>query len=533
MSKNLTRPICPNCKTHRMHAGETTKGGKIRWHCKYRVDGKRVTCYRTTDPSSPVRNRAGQSAPDPVYKRELEPVSRFIITAAQNYTPVHRKFVAALLRAKRRLKAELLVIPIRYQNPTSVFTEKQKKLDLVFPKVIEKYLWSVRKNLNANLTLLADIKVQPTATEPLMGYEAMTHGESGILAHTKLQMKVVAAPSHRFPKLLTTTGACTLPNYTDSSAGKKGEFHHTLGAVLVEIKGKTFHLRHLNGKNDGSFSDAGTQLTFYPDRIEKMARPLALVMGDTHVDYIDPVVERATFGKGGLIQTLDPEVLVWHDLLDAYSVNPHHKKNPFIAFAKRMQELDDVRREITRAVNFVTDRTTGDRKSVIIASNHNDFVNRYMKDNDWREDPTNAKFYLATALHLIDNSIIGPSGFEMPDPFAYWFKKLAKGGDGANVRVLRRDESYSLGGVELSMHGDIGPSGSRGSARNLRRVGVKSIIGHSHSPCINEGCYQVGTSTSLKLEYNIGPNAWLNTHCVLHANGKRQLISIIDGNWRM
>lgn len=532
MTAKTQGPLCPRCKLRRMTSFQAA-GRPLRWECRYTAGYKTTRCYTTTDPSAPYKAPGGkQVAADPVYKRELEPVSRFIITAAQNYTPVHRKFVASLLRAKRRLKAELLVIPIRYQNPTSVFTERQKKLDLVFPKVIEKYLWSVRKNLNANLTLLADIKVQPTATEPLMGYEAMTHGESGILAHTKLQMKVVASPSHKFPKLLTTTGACTLPNYTDSSAGKKGEFHHTLGAVLVEIKGKIFHLRHLNAKSDGSFSDAGTQLTFHPDRIEKMARPLALVMGDTHVDYIDPTVERATFGKGGMIQTLNPEVLVFHDLLDAYSVNPHHKKNPFIAFAKRMQELDDVRREITRAVNFVTDRTTGDRKSVIIASNHNDFVNRYMKDNDWREDPTNAKFYLATAMHLIDNSVIGPSGFEMPDPFAYWFRKLSKG-DGTNVRVLRRDESYSLGGVELSMHGDIGPSGSRGSARNLRRVGVKSIIGHSHSPCINEGCYQVGTSTSLKLEYNIGPNAWLNTHCVLHANGKRQLISIIDGNWRM
>lgn len=516
-----------------MHKGAKTATGRIRWICRPKIDGRRQVCYSTTDPTAAVRTQIAPVQPDPIYKRELAPVSRYIITAAQNYTPVHRGFVASLLRAKRRLKAELLVIPIRYKNPTSVFTQRQQKLDVLFPKVIEKYLWSIRKNLNANLTLLADIKVQPTATEPLMGYEALTHGESGILAHTKLQMKTVATPSNRLPKILTTTGACTLPNYTDSSAGKKGEFHHTLGAVLVEIQGKTFHLRHLNAKSDGSFSDAGTGLTFSPTGITKMERPLALVMGDTHVDYIDKAVEKATFGKGGIIDVLNPKVLVFHDLLDAYSVNPHHKKNPFLAYAKRSADLDNVKREITRSVNFVTDRTTGDRLSVIIASNHLDFVNRYMKENDWREDPTNARFYLETALHLIDNAVIGPHGFDMPDPYAYWFNKLAKGSGGANVKILGRDESYSLGGVELSMHGDIGPSGSRGSARNLRRVGVKSIIGHSHAPCINEGCYQVGTSTSLKLEYNIGPNAWLNTHCVLHANGKRQLVSIIDGNWRM
>jgi hypothetical protein len=524
-------PLCPRCKIRRMHKNGPAQSGRKRWTCISRAGGKRVLCYKTTDPTAPVRDRNKPVAPDPIYKRELEPVSRFIITAAQNYTPIHRKFVASLLRAKRRLKAELLIIPIRYHNPTSVFSNRARKLDLVFPKVIERYLWSARKNLNPNLILLADIKVQPTASEPLMGYEAITHSESGILGHTKLQMKTVAAPSNRLPKILTTTGACTLPNYTDSSAGKKGEFHHTIGAVLVEIQGKTFHLRHLNAKSDGSFSDAGTGLTFRPDGISKMERPLALVMGDTHVDSIDPAVEAATFGKGGIIETLNPHTLVFHDLLDAYSCNPHHKNNPFMAYAKRQAGRDRIYGEIDRAVQFVVARTKGDRKSVIVASNHNDFVNRYMKDVDWREDPTNARFYLETALHLINNARIDQEGFHMPDPFGFWFAKLARGV--SNARVLKRDESLALGGIELSMHGDIGPNGSRGSARNLRRVGVKSIIGHSHAPCINEGCYQVGTSTSLKLEYNIGPSAWLNTHCVLLANGKRQLISIIDGNWRM
>ena len=38
------------------------------------------------------------------------------------------------------------------------------------------------------------------------------------------------------PKMMMTTGSCTVKNYTDSKAGKKGEFHHTLGFVIIEIK---------------------------------------------------------------------------------------------------------------------------------------------------------------------------------------------------------------------------------------------------------------------------------------------------------
>jgi len=89
-----------------------------------------------------------------------------------------------------------------------------------------------------------------------------------------------------------------------------------------------------------------------------------------------------------------------------------------------------------------------------------------------------------------------------------------------------------VGGIELGMHGNRGLNGSRGSIRNLRRIGVKSVIGHSHCPGIDEGCYQVGTSTRLRLDYNHGASSWLNAHGIVHADGKRQIVVIVDGNWR-
>jgi len=59
------------------------------------------------------------------------------------------------------------------------------------------------------------------------------------------------------------------------------------------------------------------------------------------------------------------------------------------------------------------------------------------------------------------------------------------------------------------------------------------VIGHTHSPGISEGCYQTGTSSLLKLGYTSGPSSWLNTHCSVYSNGKRSLISIIDGKWKL
>jgi hypothetical protein len=307
---------------------------------------------------------------------------------------------------------------------------------------------------------------------------------------------------------------------------RHGEFHHTLGATLVELDGGTFHLRQINALKDGSFIDL--DMAYWPDGMVTNAPPaLALVMGDTHVDFIDPAVDAATID---MTDVLDPKYLVYHDVLDGYACNPHHKGNPFNAIAKAKTSRGDVRWEIERALDFIRKRGDG-RISVVVPSNHNDFLRRWVVSNDWRTDPANAEFYLRVALHMARNTRMGAGGVEYPDPFVFIGREYLK--DNPAYVFLERGESFNLAGVELAMHGDAGPNGARGSRKNLARIGVKSVIGHTHSPGIEEGCYQVGTSTNLRLEYTNGPSSWLNTNCVLYANGKRSLLNVINGNWRI
>jgi len=526
---------CPKCGKKYMWKSNKTPGGRQRWVCATHTSGqqeggeRKEYCYSTTNPEKPVSNRSNNEILDAPrnYSRKLRiGVKRYLITAAQNATPVHAKFWGALLVAAKHMNAEIMVVPLRYKNPTSIWAKSQENEEWWDPKVVP-YLWNQRHAINSNLLLLADLKTQPTASSPLTGFEAITAGESGIIGHTKLQLKVIPAPSHKLPKILTTTGACTKPNYSDSKAGKLGEFHHSLGAVSIEAQGKTFHLRHISANaRSGDFTDLESR---YSDTgVERAPQPEALVMGDTHVDFIDPSVEHATFGKGGIVDTLNPKALVWHDLLDAYAVNPHHIGNPFNAYAKRQSGRDNAGAEVQRAIAFLHRRSRG-RTSYVVSSNHDDFLRRWIVDGNWKTDPTNAEFYLRTALVMLTSTRMGTGGTESPSPFGYWINQTA----GTNIHVVGNHRPLTLAGVELSMHGDRGPNGSRGSIRNLRRIGLRSIIGHSHSPGIDEGCMQVGTSTRLKLEYNNGPSSWLNAHAVLHADGKRQLIFIINGKWRM
>jgi hypothetical protein len=504
--------------------GSHASSGRVRWVCRHNGE----FCYTSTFAGGKdAIARNGKKLKTAVFKRVSSGKSRFIVTAAQNATPVHERFLQALERAAEHLDAEIIVIPIRYKNPTSRWTASQANAE-EWDEAVRPYLCNTRIRLCRNLVVLGDVKTQPTASSPLTGFEAITHGESGILGHTKLQLRTVPTPQHVLPKILTTTGAVTVANYTDSKAGKLGEFHHTLGAVLVELEGGRFHLRQLNADKDGSFYDL---TTFYSSVGIAVDQPVAaVVMGDTHVDFIARHVKAATFGKGGIVETLEPQYLVWNDVLDAYSVNPHHGGNPFIGVAKLQAGRSDVRAEVERAAEFIAENTPKGCESIVVPSNHNDFLARWILNSDWRTNPGAARFYLETALAMVDSARLTESGAEYADPTSYWLRRLLHG---ANVKVLNRGDSFTVHGVEVGLHGDIGPHGSKGSLRNLRRIGARTVIGHSHAPGIDEGAVQVGTSTELVLEYNRGsPSGWMNTHCVIYPNGKRALINIIDGRWR-
>lgn len=500
-------------------------------------------------------------------KRFFRPLAskRYLITSAQNNTEVHEPFFAALKAAAEHLGAELVVIPFRYKNPTGLQPGTDMRLcesvlrrtvryrgqdvetcqrfkfhegpcsyvpdptnELWWDKRLEPFLHNVRKKLNPNLVMAADIKIQPTASSPLTGFESLTGAESCIIGHPKMQFKTVPVPAGRYPKILTTTGACTVRNYSNTKAGALGEFHHYLGALVVEIQGKKFHLRQINADRlDGSFIDLNQ---FYSALGAVPAMPaLGLVMGDTHVRVKDPAVDAATFGPGGMVEVLNPKTLVFHDVFDGETVNPHDVGDPFIAEAKRRAGRQEVRAELQQVVDFLNERAKG-RDVVIVDSNHHDFLRRWMVKTDWRQDLKNADFYLKTAQAMLESARMEAGGAEYADPFTYWVGKL---GCASNVQCLHQDESFQLGGNECGLHGHAGPNGAKGTLKNLSRLGVRTVSGHTHTPGIEEGGYQVGTSSVRRLAYMRGPSSHLNTHCVIYANGKRALLSVVEGSFRL
>lgn len=453
---------------------------------------------------------------------------RYVITAAVNATPVNAPFWRALKRYAAHRNARLVVVPLRYRNPTSIWTAEQGSEDW-WPSEVVPYLYSERVKLHPGLELLADIRTQPTAQQPLNGMDSITAGRSGILAHPRLALTTIPTPQSKLPKIMTTTGACTVESYSPTVAGAKGGHHHTFGACVVELAGGAFHLRHINATPDGSFIDLTHE--YRADAAPRRAAPAsALVLGDTHVDFVDPECDEATFGPGGMVETLRPAAIVLHDVLDCYSVSHHHERDPVLKFAKHHAKRNNVLDEVKRCFDFIDSRIPRNTRCVIVGSNHNEHLGRWIRDTDPRKDPENAIVWAHLYAAMCSAARIGDSGLETVDPFE-WLARTGLARHASTEFVGR--SGLMIEGIEVGMHGDRGPNGARGSRKAMSRIGVKSVIGHSHSPGVDGGCYQTGTSSRLTLEYNAGsPSSWLHTHCVIYSNGKRALLHVVGGAWR-
>lgn len=451
---------------------------------------------------------------------------RFIITSAQNATPIEAAFWKSLLHCQAFYDAHLSVIPYRYKNPTSRWTGSQQNTEF-WAKELQPYLCNQRQSLNKNLVVLGDVKIVPTAKDPLQGFEGFTGAESSIIGHPNLAFTSIATPGHQMAKIMSTTGSCTQLNYTDSRSGRGGEYQHVTGAVLVEVQGGKFWLRHLNANKKGEFIDKNNLFT--PDGVFEAPAPEALVCGDAHVRQMDPTVDKGVFGPKGIVDVLKPKRIIWHDLFDGFSCNPHEKKQPYTLLAKMKAGKNVVADELNETVQFVIDRTPDDCISVIVDSNHDDFLKRWLEDNSWQTVGMNGGTYNELATYMWNETYMTKDNQErIPSPFKYWVDKFKR----KNIICLREDESYSVKGIELGMHGHRGPNGVRGALRNLVKIGVKFVIGHVHGPGIRFGGYAVGLMARLRQGYNKGPSNWLHTMCVVHADpcgGKRQLITIIDG----
>lgn len=445
----------------------------------------------------------------------LSDKKKYIITWGQNSTKVNKEFLNNIKVYSEYINAEIVVIAGRYHNPTSLKkSDKLKKTDYWMPELTP-YLSLNRHDIHQHVSVMSDVKIQATAVNPLSGLEGLSKENSCIFGHPKVHMKPIPVLEGYIPKMIMTTGAITIPNYTDSKAGKKSEFHHQYGFVIVEIQDNEIaHIRQVTAKNSGSFCDLFYKVSNH--KVSKVKNIEAIILGDMHFGNEDQSVISSTLK---IMDSLKPKTVVLHDVFDGYSISHHTINDPFVQFGLENSGRNDLEAEVEYMLaQLQLFERFGD--VIIVRSNHDEHLDKFLKINDWRKMPTtkNSLAYMKYSHMLLTQYSEGNVVGVIPQIINENFPKY---------KCLTTQDSYRIKGIELSQHGDIGGNGSRGSALQFRKLNTKLITAHTHSPSRADSHVCVGTSTKLRLSYNKGASTWLHSHAIIHTDGKIQQIHLL------
>lgn len=471
-------------------------------------------------------------------------VKRYILSSIQNNTDAHVPFVENLVAYAEHIGAEFKVA--RYSYNRSAYGNKSTKADkgpteddtkqLWFDPIFDECICDDRLELAPMLLFCGEMNISPTAKRPLSGLETYAGRRSAIFPHSKFAMESIAGTADDGAKFNYTTGTATLLNYIQKKEGLQAEFHHGFGAVIVEVdhEGDWF-VRQLNADHDGTFYDITPSgvVSVCGGEIVSGAKVAAINWGDLHAEEADREIYELAFGEGGILDTLRPSHQFAHDILDFRSRNHHERANCHQMFKRWRQKTDNVREEVRRVKELLEHIDRDWCTTVVVDSNHDRALERWLRESDYRNDPENAIFFLERQLAQYRAIDAGDSSYH---PLREALRDMGLSRD---FLFLGPDDSFVLcdgddgdGGIEFGMHGHLGPNGSRGTPLGLSKMGRKANTGHTHSAQIVDGLYVAGTMAKLKPDYNKGPSSWSHSFIVTYENGKRTIITCYNGKWR-
>lgn len=444
----------------------------------------------------------------------------YLITAAQNNTLPHASFES--LKTYARLNGvELLVMPIKYTTVLQGRERKEPRFDKAFDgfmlKDTDTWLGGEGCVLVAN-----SAQILPTAKQPINAAERLNTGESiTMVASPRRQMKTLSRQKNGSHRWVYSTGISTLKHYTDSRAGAEAESEHCYGGVLVTVLDGLITHRRLVADEAGIIIDsgmvyAGTDCFTYSEEFEQ--RPV-IVLGDLHCEKMcDDSFKRAL----NFIVANDPQLVVLHDSLDFMSLNHHNRDDWTHLFAMQDRTVLD---DLADVINYLN-KLANEAPLFIVESNHDLAIHSWLVDNryDVRKDAKNARTYHALMLAYIDSINDGCYGdfAKMDLCLKALADELPELSD--NITFGKIDEENLCFGYDVGMHGHVGTGGARGSAVSFKKMRIKTVTGHTHSPFEDHNTVVVGVTGSMEMGYNKGGTTWDRANAIVYPNGTHQLI---------
>ena len=463
-------------------------------------------------------------------------VRYFLLTAAQDDTPVNMPFWRNLIAYRDHLGAELFVGGFTYQK--GLFEDHSVAAG-VFDSEVVPYLHPQIVELAPRLVWYGRANILPTAADPLVGWDTQTRDAWAIFPHAKIALRSIPVMPGRPGKQIMTTGVVTRENYVQRNAGQKAEFHHTIGATVVEVRSDgRFWCRQIAATKDGSFQDLDVVVS--NETVTEGNAVEAITWGDIHIECLDPNVAigawggfSGTFDCGAMVDVLRPRYQFFHDLYD-FTARSHHTRNdPHERVRRIVENQDNVEDAIKMGADFLKRTQRFSTQSVAVFSNHDGLhIEKWLKDPLASLDAANAYYW----HHL--NAVYHKAIRDRDDEFMVHAFALREAGGGLpGVTFLGEGESFLIAQgtapIECGLHAHMGPRGSRGSAASLAKIVERVNAAHVHEPTIKEGAYFAGLSGRVDMPYATrGPGAWHHAHIVTYPNGKRTIVTMLNGRWR-
>lgn len=488
----------------------------------------------------------------------VDKANRFVIITAIADAKPHKNSLKALKKWAKKKKYKILLIPAdnRFSEIDKAF-HNDPDIHVVFGDL----------KLN-NSVFISNVKVQPSVTSPLTGLSSWTqrYNSSIIVGSPKLCLEDVPCVTGRGkPHRLMTTGAITQSNYKSNTRlslkkNAKAEQDHVLSALIIEIEKDNedvYYNRHIEFESNGSFTDLGVRYT--PTGAEQKIKEAVFVLGDLHSigknekafkHFVEKVAPKlAPSGK--------VEIYI-HDFFDGESISHHDQHRMAKCASLSIEDRLSFNKELRQCaedLKYLTSKKHISRVK-IVASNHDDFANRWLDDKRFVADKKNnligcKLFDVAVASYLHRSKpvetvlkLIAEDMCMTVEAVKKNFPNIVKKKTPIQVGVeqhylyptdkvdwMELDKSQKKYGIELAFHGHHGSGGARMNSKTAGNFLGKAITGHTHTANIspNSLVWTVGCLEHLHPEYAKGGNSWSHTSIVAYPSGKRQLLTLING----
>lgn len=465
-------------------------------------------------------------------------IRRFLLTSAQNNTPVNGPMWASLLALAEHYDAGVMVGTFTYNTNSygklavKRGTEKDKIEELAYAPELEGYIVDQNIEIANGLVWCGRMNILPTAVNPLAGLETYTHRKSAIFPHAKLAMRTIPTMLSEWAKINYTTGCVTQMNYIQKKEGIKAETHHSYSALLVEVNDAgNWWVRQVHASSkDWSMQDL--DVVAKPDgTVTTGNRVEAITWGDLHAAKADVAVTKANME---MLNFLNPRHQFLHDVLEGAKINRHTMEDPHHGFKTWLRGLHRVEEDFKITAEIMSMYHRKGIKTVVVDSNHDDaWVKNWLSKYNYKFDHANAEFFLAAQGFMYSQLRAGKEPRDV-NMLEWSIARVKPDFSELGFKFLVSDESYLICGskIECGMHGHLGPNGQRGTPSNLSEVGRRANTAHTHQAGIYNGLYVAGTSTELRWDYNKGPSGWNHSHVLTYPNGARAIVTCYLGMWR-